>query len=63
MNTKRETEPVLGSSSGDTPLDERYGSIGISAVAAALPYCQDIKNPAYAPTAPRPDKLTTEFAS
>jgi hypothetical protein len=30
-------------------LDRCYGKIGISAVAAALPYQSDAKNPAYAP--------------
>ena len=34
-------------------LDRRYGKIGISAVAAALPYQSDAKNPAYAPVVPR----------
>jgi hypothetical protein len=34
-------------------LHERYGKIGISAVAAALPYQSETKNPAYAPVAPR----------
>jgi hypothetical protein len=34
----------------DAPnLDSRYGQIGISAVAAALPYQSEVKNPAYAP--------------
>ena len=37
-------------------LDRRYGKIGISAVAAALPYQSDAKNPAYAPVAPRHDE-------
>ena len=36
-------------------LDCRYGRIGISAVAAALPYQSDPKNPAYAPAVPRTD--------
>lgn len=31
-------------------LDRQYGSIGISAVAAALPYSGKAKNPAYAPS-------------
>ena len=31
-------------------LDGQYGNIGISAVAAALPYSGQAKNPAYAPT-------------
>jgi hypothetical protein len=30
-------------------LDPRFGKIGISAVAAALPYASDARNPAYAP--------------
>ncbi|KAB2875838.1 MAG: hypothetical protein F9K38_14300 [Pseudorhodoplanes sp.] len=30
-------------------LDSRYGRVGILAVAAALPYQSDTKNPAYAP--------------
>jgi hypothetical protein len=32
-----------------TELDARYGKIGISAVAAALRYAGDSRNPAYAP--------------
>jgi hypothetical protein len=31
-------------------LDDQYGNIGISAVAAALPYTGKAKNPAYAPS-------------
>ena len=34
-----------------TELDARYRKIGISAVAAALRYRGDSKNPAYAPAA------------
>lgn len=34
-------------------LDRRYGAIGISAVAAALRYQSDAKNPAYAPADPQ----------
>lgn len=34
-------------------LDARYGRIGISAVAAAVRYQNECKNPAYAPVAPR----------
>ena len=34
-------------------LDPRFGKIGISAVAAALRYASDAKNPAYAPAALR----------
>jgi hypothetical protein len=36
-------------------LDARYGEIGISAVAAAVRYKGDSRNPAYAPVAPNPD--------
>jgi len=35
-----------------TELDARYGKIGISAVAAALRYRSDSKNPVYAPVVP-----------
>lgn len=38
-------------SAKETALDRRYGAIGISAVAAAVRYQGDAKNPAYAPVA------------
>ncbi len=41
-------------------LDSRYGKIGISAVAAALPYQSDVKNPAYAPAVQQLDKRMAE---
>jgi hypothetical protein len=41
-------------------LDSRYGEIGISAVAAALPYQSDVKNPAYAPAVQQLDKWMAE---
>jgi hypothetical protein len=44
-------------------LDSRYGEIGISAVAAALPYQSEVKNPAYAPAVHQPDKGTAEMAA
>jgi len=45
-------------------LDLCYGKIGISAVAAALPYQSDAKNPAYAPVIPRQDeKRLAEMAA
>jgi hypothetical protein len=38
-------------------LDARYGKIGISAVAAAVRYQSDSRNPAYAPVSPHgPDR-------
>ena len=39
-------------------LDSRYGEIGISAVAAALRYQSEVKNPAYAPVVHQLDKWT-----
>jgi hypothetical protein len=44
-------------------LDGRYGKIGIPAVAAALPYQSDAKNPAYAPVAPRIEERHLEMAA
>ncbi len=44
----------------DANLDRRYGKIGISAVAAALRYQSDAKNPAYAPVRWRYDRWSTE---
>jgi len=38
-------------------LDCRYGKIGISAVAAAMRYQSEPKNPAYAPAVPRSGNL------
>jgi hypothetical protein len=47
----------------DANLDGRYGKIGIPAVAAALPYQSDAKNPACAPLAPREEKWLAELAA
>lgn len=44
-------------------LDRRYGKIGISAVAAALPYQSDAKNPAYAPVTPREGQWRSDLAA
>lgn len=52
--TPSKTEPEVQS------LDCRYGKIGISAVAAAMRYKSDPKNMAYAPVAPRADRLQSE---
>jgi hypothetical protein len=41
-------------------LDARYGKIGISAVAAALRYPTDTKNPAYAPAVLRENREPEE---
>ena len=55
--TKKTTKP----SKQNTPreeqtLDARYGEIGISAVAAALKFKSESKNPAYAPVVPELDE-------
>ncbi len=44
-------------------LDGRYGKIGISAVAAALPYQSDAKNPAYAPVVHRDEEWRSEMVA
>jgi hypothetical protein len=44
-------------------LDRCYGKIGIPAVAAALPYRSDAKNPAYAPVTHRRDERFAEVAA
>lgn len=43
-------------------LDRRYGRIGIQAVAAALRYPSDSKNPEYAPVEIRPSTDDREAA-
>jgi len=47
--------PTLPPRPDRTDLDARYGAIGISAVAAAVRYKGDARNPRYAPVAPDPD--------
>lgn len=47
-------QPDAPGSSGD--LDRQYGTIGISAVAAALPYSGGARNPAYAPAQAEPHR-------
>jgi hypothetical protein len=51
MNAKH----AVNSKREESNLDGRYGKIGISAVAAALRYKSDAKNPAYAPSVPKDD--------
>jgi hypothetical protein len=51
MNRER---PTPTPSHDRAELHERYGEIGISAVAAAVRYQSDARNPAYAPVAPDP---------
>ena len=62
--TKKNAAETLDKAPRNEPnLDSRYGQIGISAVAAALQYRSEAKNPAYAPVAPRLDKLPEEMAA
>jgi len=42
--------PIIRTSSTD--LDEHYGQIGISALAAAIRYKGETRNPAYSPVVP-----------
>ena len=44
-------------------LDSRYREIGISAVAAALQFKCETKNPAYAPVVPQPDRRREEMVA
>lgn len=44
-------------------LDARYGKIGISAVAAAVRYRGESKNPVYAPAPPGEHELADEDAA
>jgi hypothetical protein len=47
----------------ESNLDSRYGQIGISAVAAALPYQSEVRNPAYAPAVHRLDNWVADKAA
>jgi hypothetical protein len=57
---KSQTATAAKAKRGDESLDGRYGKIGIPAVAAAVQYQSDAKNPAYAPVVPRDDDRYTE---
>jgi hypothetical protein len=50
-------------SDGTTALDNRYGRIGISAVAAAVRYQGGAKNPAYAPCSSKWRDLIADVAA
>jgi hypothetical protein len=58
------TKDTIGDSRREeASLDRCYGKIGIPAVAAALPYQSDTKNPACAPVIPREEKWLAEMAA
>ena len=68
-NTQERTELMMNKKDSatnspreDNRLDRRYGRIGIPAVAAAVAYQSEVKNPAYAPVAHDAEKWLTEFA-
>jgi hypothetical protein len=48
---------------GTAALDSRYGQIGISAVAAAVRYQGEAKNPAYAPCSNKWRDLIADVAA
>jgi hypothetical protein len=61
MTTK--TVPDSNPQRDDSNLDRRYGEIGIPAVAAAVRYQSDAKNPRYAPVVPREDLRLLEVVA
>ncbi len=65
MTTKKKTNRTSEQKARpDAGLDSRYGKIGISAVAAALQFKCEAKNPAYAPADPQPrDEKLADIAA
>jgi len=57
------TQSTENARRNESSLDSRYGQIGISAVAAALPYQSEVKNPAYAPAAQNVEKWIADKAA
>jgi hypothetical protein len=62
MTKKNAAQSKENSRRTEPKLDSRYGAIGISAVAAALQYQSEVKNPAYAPAVHELDKWIAESA-
>ena len=61
-NTKNNASQSRASSRPDQPnLDSRYGEIGISAVAAALPYRSEVKKSVGAPDGRPSDERVAEL--
>jgi hypothetical protein len=56
MNSKESSESARRE--GKSDLAGQYGCIGISAVAAALRYQGEAKNPRYAPATPKDNDYT-----
>ncbi len=62
--TKKNAAAAAENARGTEPdLDSRYGTIGISALAAALQFQSEIKNPAYAPVVPRRDERLADMVA
>jgi hypothetical protein len=58
MTPKTAAQPSSGQH--ESNLDDRYGKIGIPAVAAAIAYQSDAKNSAYAPVDSRAERWLAE---
>jgi hypothetical protein len=63
MTKKNAAASSQNNSRNEPNLDSRYGEIGISAVAAALQYQSEAKNPAYAPVAAQLEKWLNDAAA
>jgi hypothetical protein len=63
MTKKNAAQPDESTPREESNLDSRYGAIGISAVAAALPYRSELKKPAYAASDNELDKWIAESAT
>lgn len=63
MTVTKVAESVAESRHEQPDLDRRYGKIGISAVAAALAYPGEAKNPAYARVEHRRNDRASEAIS
>jgi hypothetical protein len=61
--TKNNNAGQSNASARETNLDSRYGEIGISAVAAALPYRSEVKAPTDESMAQKLDKWIAEMAA
>jgi hypothetical protein len=60
MKLNDKTQAHQPSSAEVSSLDRRYRKIGIPAVAAAVRYQSDSKNPVYAPTTSKQDIFETD---
>jgi hypothetical protein len=62
--TKNNSTTAQSQTRSEADLDSRYGAIGIPAVAAALQFKGEVKNPVAAPAAPQPrDERLADIAA